>query len=178
MALPPLATTAQLAAWMQRDEESLPVGAELVLRVGSDIVRKYARQRLTRATTTATLYADEGWVSLPQRPVVAVSAVVVDGAPVDETGWKLRRDKLGVNRFADEVRVTYTHGYVETPDDVLGVLLTACARVLNNPEDLRQETAGSLSVTYAAETIGASLSDKDKDLLGRYRRGAAMVRSE
>jgi hypothetical protein len=62
------------------------------------------------------------------------------------------------------------------PGDVVSVVLTAAQRVLGNPRDLRQETVGATSVTYAAETIGASLSQADKDLLGRYRRTAAVVR--
>lgn len=62
------------------------------------------------------------------------------------------------------------------PGDVLAVVLTAAQRVLSNPGDLRQETVGSISVTYAAETIGASLSVADKDLLARYRRRVAVAR--
>ncbi|MFJ9961073.1 hypothetical protein [Streptomyces avermitilis] len=182
MALPPLATTAQLAAWMQTTEDALPDGASLVLTVASDIVRKEARQHFTRGTSTVTLYPSfdgKYYVSmLPQRPVVSVATVVADGVPLADSDWKLRRDALRFPRYVDEVKVLFTHGYSETPGDVLGVLLTACARVLNNPNDLRQETAGSLSVTYAAETIGASLSEKDKDLLRRYRRGVAVVTTE
>ncbi|WP_369190161.1 hypothetical protein [Streptomyces sp. R08] len=139
-----------------------------MLDMVSAIVRREARQLFTRKQTTATLYPSCGKVSLPQRPVVSVDAV--EGAD----GWTLRRDTLYVGN-ADEVRVTYTHGYAETPGDVKAVVLSAATRVLTNPLDIRQEAAGSMSVTYAAETIGASLSPADKDLLRDYRRRTAVV---
>lgn len=113
-------------------------------------------------------------VRLPLRPVVSVGAVTADGAPVP-FHWDDETERLHVTACTP-VRVTFTHGYADPPGDVVAVVLTAAARVLNNPNDLRQETAGSLSVTYAAETIGASLSEADRDLLARYRRRAAVVR--
>lgn len=167
--MPALATVAELAAWMQRDPSELPASAPTVLDMVSAIVRREARQRFTRGQTTVTLYPSCGKVALPQRPVVSVDTV--EGADV----WKLRRDTLYVGSV-DEVRVTYTHGYAEIPGDVKAVVLSAATRVLANPLDIRQETAGSLSVTYAAETIGASLSPADKDLLRDYRRRTAVVR--
>lgn len=182
MALPALATVDDLAGWMQVDLGTLPASAASTLNMVSAIVRAEARQKFTRSTSKATLYPVclESWgrnclrhyVDLPQRPVVSVGAVTRDGQPVD---WALQRDRLFVVGCGP-VSVTFTHGYEEVPGDVLAVVLTAAQRVLTNPNDLRQETVGSVSVTYSAETIGASLSQADKDLLARYRRRAAVVR--
>jgi hypothetical protein len=119
-----------------------------------------------------TLYPAGSFVTLPQRPVVSVDSVQRDG--VDVPYRKMSTDRIYVGSCGP-VSVTFTYGYVEVPGDVLAVVLTGASRVLNNPSDLRQETVGSISVTYAAETIGASLSQADKDLLSRYRRRAAMV---
>lgn len=174
MALPPLATREQLAAWMQVDPSSLPAGADAVLSVVSSIVRKEARNSFQRATTTLTRRPREGRVVLPLRPVVSVESVTRDGQSV-EWDWDAETETLAVSGCAP-VSVTFTHGYGEVPDDVLAVVLTAAQRVLTNPQDLRQETVGAVSVTYAAETIGASLSQADKDLLARYRRPVAVVR--
>ncbi|MFD5188957.1 hypothetical protein ACFWMU_12580 [Streptomyces sp. NPDC058357] len=175
MTLPPLATTAQLAAHMQVDETALPANAAQTLDMVSAIVRAEARQHFTRGTSTVTLYpADDGTVRLPQRPVVSISAVQRDGEPIPY--WRVSAEGFRV-RGCEPVSVTFTHGYAETPGDVLAVALTAAQRVLSNPNDLRQETVGAVSVTYAAETIGASLSQADRDLLARYRRTAAMVRT-
>lgn len=175
--LEPLATVQELAAWMQVDVSALPASAPLVLSTASAIVRAEARQRFTRGTTTVTLYPSRGRVSLPQRPVLSVTGVTVRGQALSPSQWRLRRDTLYV-RGCDEVTVTYTHGYASVPGDVKAVILSAAARVLNNPQDLRQEVAGGLSVTYAAETIGASLAPADRDLLARYRRRASVVSVE
>lgn len=176
MALPALATISQLESWMQVDPGTLPASASTVLDTVSAIVRAEARLSFTRGTSTVTLYPVDGCVDLPQRPVVSVDSVTRDGVTlVADTDYVLRRDRLYLNGSA-AVSVTFTHGYASVPGDVLAVVLTAAQRVLNNPNDLRQETAGSLSVTYAAETIGVSLSQADKDLLTRYRRRFAVMR--
>lgn len=172
MALPALATVEQLAAWMQVETGTLPASAESTLDIVSSIVRAEARQSFTRGTSTVELFPADGYVDLPQRPVVSVASVQRDGADVT---YRLRRDRLLVSG-SEPVSVTFTHGYASVPGDVLAVVLTAASRVLSNPSDLRQETVGSMSVTYAAETVGASLAPADKDLLARYRRRVAMVR--
>lgn len=176
MPLPALATVDELAAWLQLDADELPPAAALVLDTASAIVRRQARQDFTRRTTTATLYPRGGWLRLPQRPVISVDTVRVAGAELVPAAWLLVRDRLRLVRTPyTPADVTYTHGYAEVPPDVLAVVLSAAGRVLTNPGDLRQESAGSVSVTYAAETIGASLAQADRDLLDRYRRNAAVV---
>lgn len=178
MALPALATVDDLAGWMQVDPGTLPASTASTLNMVSAIVRAEARTGFTRSTSTVTLYpvcgngCSQHYVDLPQRPVVSVGAVTRDGQGVQ---WSLQRDRLSVVG-CEVVSVTFTYGYASVPGDVLAVVLTAAQRVLTNPTDLRQETVGSVSVTYAAETIGASLSQADKDLLARYRRRAAVVR--
>ncbi|MFJ8472170.1 hypothetical protein [Kitasatospora sp. NPDC094011] len=174
--LPPLATVDQLAAWMQRTPAELPEGAALVLDVASRIVRTEARQDFTRRSTTATFNPRDGWITLPLRPVVSVDAVTVAGGVVEPSGWELVRDRLRVKNYPNSpALVTYTAGYASVPGDVLAVVLTLAARIINNPADLRQEAVGGVSVTYAAETIGASLAPAERDQLARYRRRAAVV---
>jgi len=173
MALPPLATVEELAEWMQVDPASLPSGAETVLSAVSAIVRKEARNSFQRGTTTLKRTPRDGAVRLPLRPVVSIDSVTRDGEPV-EWEWDDETETLSVSGCTP-VSVTFTHGYGEVPGDVLAVVLTAAQRVLTNPHDIRQQSVGSISVTYAAETIGASLSQADKDILARYRRPAAVV---
>lgn len=176
MALPPLATVDDLAAHMQVDPGTLPASAGATLDQVSAIVRTEARNLFKRRTTTLKRrsWSGDGYITLPLRPVVSVDAVTRDGVPV-EHDWDEETERLRVSGCAP-VSVTFTHGYAEVPGDVVAVVLTAAQRVLTNPNDLRQESVGSVSVTYAAETIGASLSPADKDLLGRYRRRTAVVR--
>ncbi|MFD4833752.1 hypothetical protein ACFWPV_28485 [Streptomyces uncialis] len=163
---------------MQREPTELPPGAPLVLDTASAIVRAEARQRFTRGTTTVALVARGPVVTLPQRPVVAVELVTAGGRVLrtDEyrvvPGGVLVLVPLG---HLSPVAVTYRHGYADVPGVVRAIVLTLAARVLNNPSDLRQESVGSVSVTYGAETIGASLAPAERDQLSRYRPRAAVV---
>ncbi|MEU4005622.1 hypothetical protein AB0F32_24420 [Streptomyces albidoflavus] len=174
MELPALATLDELAGWMQVEPDDLPDSAGMVLDIVSAIVRAEARQTFTRRTSTAVLYPDACRVSLPQRPVVSVESVTDEGG--SPLAYRLRRDVIHLDKPAEATRVTFTHGYSKVPGDVLAVALTAAQRVVSNPRDYRQETVGAISVTYAAETIGASLSQADRDLLARYRRTVAVVK--
>ncbi|WP_162890449.1 hypothetical protein [Streptomyces olivoreticuli] len=176
MALPALATVDELAAWMQREPAELPPSATLVLDTASAIVRSEARQRFTRGTTTASLFVRSGVVRLPQLPVLSVELVRAGGRALRADEWRLQRDRLRVPLgVMDPVTVTYTHGYATVPPDVRAIVLTLAGRVLTNPSDLRQESVGSVNVTYAAETIGASLAPVERDQLARYRPRAAVV---
>ncbi|MEU9047501.1 MULTISPECIES: hypothetical protein [unclassified Kitasatospora] len=175
-ALPPLATVDQLATWLQRTPAELPEGAALVLDVASRIVRTEARSDFTRRSTTAMFNPRDGVIRLPLRPVVSVDAVTVAGGVVEPSGWLLVGDRLRVLRYPHTpALVTYTSGYSVVPGDVLAVTLTLAARIINNPADLRQEAVGGVSVTYASETIGASLAEAERDQLSRYRRRVSMV---
>ncbi|MFE1763106.1 hypothetical protein ACFW81_02620 [Streptomyces angustmyceticus] len=174
MALPPLATVDDLAGWMQVDPGALPASAASTLDKVSAIIRKEARNNFQRRTTTLRRRPVEGVIRLPLRPVVSVDAVTLDGASV-VYDWDDETERLYV-RGCVPLSVTFTHGYASVPGDVAAVALTAAQRVLSNPNDLRQETVGAVSVTYAAETIGASLSRADRDLLARYRRTFAVGR--
>ncbi|WP_369383459.1 hypothetical protein [Streptomyces sp. cg36] len=167
----------ELAAWMQRERDELPTGAALVLDTASAIVRTEARQRFTRGTTTVALARRGQSVALPQRPVVSIDLVRVGGRELRPDEFRVWRDHLWLRALGfGPVVVTYTHGYVTVPADVRALVLTLASRVLTNPADLRQESAGSVSVTYAAETIGASLAPIERDQLARYRPRAAVVR--
>ncbi|WP_327389738.1 hypothetical protein OG728_09550 [Streptomyces microflavus] len=175
MALPALATLDELAAWMQQDRDELPEGAALVLDTASAIVRNEARQRFTRGTTTVALAPRDQVVTLPRRPVVAVELVRAGGRELRADEYRLWRDELWLAGSYGSAVVTYSHGYVTVPADVRAIVLTLAGRVLTNPSDLRQESVGAVNVTYAAETIGASLAQIERDALARYRPRAAVV---
>ncbi|MFJ3858157.1 hypothetical protein ACIPRL_18170 [Streptomyces sp. NPDC090085] len=176
MALPALATVNELAAWMQREPAELPEGAALVLDTASAIVRAEARQRFTRGTTTVALSPRGQVIALPQRPLIAVELVRAGGRVLRPDEYRVWRDELWLGSLGvGPVVVTYSHGYATVPADVRAIVLTLAGRVLTNPSDLRQESVGSVSVTYAAETIGASLAPIERDQLARYRPRAAVV---
>lgn len=89
-------------------------------------------------------------------------------------GWPYTR-ALGV--WATRVRVTYSHGYQENPEDIADVVLDLAAMNLTNPQNLRQESIDDYSRTFASETIGnAKLTQAHKQDLRPYRRTAHSVR--
>ncbi|MFJ7588434.1 hypothetical protein ACIQZO_13815 [Streptomyces sp. NPDC097617] len=176
MALPALATVDELAAWMQREPAEMPEGTALVLDTASAIVRAEARQRFTKGTTTVAVSPRGQYAPLPQRPVISIERVRRGGRDLPPEDYRLWRDELHFRQLgAGPAYVTYTHGYATVPADVRAIVLTLAGRVLTNPNDLRQESVGSVSVTYAAETIGASLAPIERDQLARYRPRAAVV---
>lgn len=208
MALPPLATAADLeAAGATGTAEAM----DLALRRASARVRRYTRQDITFvADETVVLSGGERVLRLPQYPLLVDGShtlTVVEiadfggvewtaiedrdysrlgneltrgypwQAPTRLMGWPWSRTQ-GI--WAPKVRVTYSHGYDEVPDDIVDVVLDLATMNLSNPNNLRAEEVAiddySRSRTYAAETIGgARLSKSHKEDLRSYRRPAFSV---
>lgn len=205
MALPPLATVAELEAALQRSVDSTQ--ADLALRRASARVRRYTMQDITFvADETVELAGGERVLRLPQYPLVvdaSHSLTVVEVADFSGVEWTAIEDRdysrLGNeltrgypwqaptrlmgwpwNRaqgvWASKVRVTYSHGYEDVPDDILDVVLDLATMNLSNPENLRSVAIDDYSRTFASETIGgARLSREHKADLRSYRRPAFSV---
>lgn len=204
MALPPLATAADLqAAGATGTDEALA----LALRRASARVRRYTRQDITFVENDTTeLPGGERVLRLPQYPLVVddthlLSVIEIADfsgieweavenrdysrlgneltrgypwqAPSRLMGWPWNRAQ-GV--WAPKVRVTYSHGYSEIPEDIVDVVLDLATMNLANPENLRQVALDDFQRTFASETIGsASLTKDHKDALRPYRRPAFSV---
>ncbi|SFT31818.1 hypothetical protein [Streptomyces sp. ok210] len=204
MALPPLATAADLeAAGATGSDAQL----ELALRRASARVRRYTRQDITFVIgDTIDLPGGERVLRLPQYPLVLNSGnplTVFEVADFSGIEWTALEDRdysrLGneltrgypwqaptrlmgwpYNRaqgvWAPKVRVTYSHGYTEVPDDIMDVVLDLATMNLANPENLRQVSIDDYQRTYASETIGsASLTKNHKEALRPFRRSAFSV---
>jgi hypothetical protein len=204
MALPPLATAADLeAAGATGSDAQL----EMALRRASARVRRYTRQDITFVIgDTIDLPGGERVLRLPQYPLVVDSGnplTVVEVADFSGIEWTALEDRdysrLGneltrgypwqaptrlmgwpYNRaqgvWAPKVRVTYSHGYTEVPDDIMDVVLDLATMNLANPENLRQVSIDDYQRTYASETIGsASLTRAHKEALRPFRRSAFSV---
>jgi hypothetical protein len=196
--LPSLATVADLATLLGRtftpEQEQQ---AQALLDQASSVVRAYVRQDITRATTTDTftmrradplLHRCSGVVTLPQRPVVDIDAVAVNGVETQDW-WQDGNDVL-VRAWSwdqppaahrpPQVTVSYTHGWDPVPADVQAIVMQAANRVLVNPSGIRSETVGGESVTYlipaVGEYLGVLLSRTEQKVLDRYRRTAGSVR--
>ncbi|HEY9412230.1 MAG TPA: hypothetical protein VIP77_21810 [Jiangellaceae bacterium] len=88
-------------------------------------------------------------------------------------GWPWAR-VLGV--WAPIVRLTYSHGYISIPDDIVDVVLELASVNVTNVDGLRSESIDDYSRTFATETVGGASMTKDhKDTLRTYRTGAFSV---
>lgn len=206
MALPPLATVDELRAYMQASALPEDTAA-LALRLASAAIRRHTRQNISFvADDTLTVMGGERVLKLPQRPVVVdvdhpltvVELVDASGLEIPALverdflrygaelhrgaawptsrlqGWP-RRHPVGI--WADRVRVTYSHGYEEIPDEIVGICLDLASASITNPRRLRSESAGATSVTYTVETFGTgSLTSDHRALLKTFMRSTQSVR--
>lgn len=167
MALAPLATVDDLEArGLTVDPGEVGI-VNVYLGVASAAVREAAGTAITRTTSTLTLEGVLGQrLTLPGPPIVSVDAVAVDGRTV--TDWRLRSERLwraagwsGIE--PSEVEVTYTHGLLSVPDDIIDLVCRAVAAALvayrsedggtglAADKEITSERLGDWSVTYGAD---------------------------
>ncbi|MFI1723937.1 hypothetical protein [Streptomyces sp. NPDC020489] len=204
---PLLASEEELKDYLQLSDPLTPGPARLALRLASAAVRRHTRQMISFvAGETITIMGGERVLRLPQRPVVVdadnpltvVELVDASGleisAVVDQDflrygselhrgaawptsrlqGWP-RRHPIGI--WADRVRVTYSHGYAEIPDEIVGIVLDLAAASMSNPRRIRSEASGAVSVTYTVETFGTgSLTADHRSILRDFKRSTLSVR--
>lgn len=177
--------------------------AEALLNDASALVRSYTRQDFAAATNdVVVLRADGGRIGLPQRPVTAVTKVEVVGGSdalptftlADWTFDEIDTIRIGEGAcvinlpevwwdddgYPGTYRVTYSHGHASVPGDVVAVVCAMVLRAYGNPSNLRSETVGSYSVTYAVpatgESLGINLTRYERQALDRYRRKATTIK--
>ena len=183
MSMPPLASVAQLAAYMQDTISSADPSALLYLDLASGMVRDYLQQDLTPTPDDVVLLdpIDGMCVLLPDLPVSDVSLVetldqtaqtwsTVDPAMYTvarRTGIIAARPFTGVQWPADPEswRVTYSHGFAEVPDGIVGVVLGVAARAYATDPGIESERIGGYQVKY---NIGGGFNDLEQKALNRY----------
>lgn len=143
------------------DDADVP-RVDMAVRLAAAYVRRMSGQDLIRVVDDEVTFDGNGntLMFLPQRPVIDVASVVVDGeAWVEGTDydWSARRGTIRVigGRWPcgdRNVVVTYTHGYDPMPLEVQGVVYGLARRAVDNPVGtaIRSETLGSYSVAYEA----------------------------
>lgn len=135
-------------------------------------------QSIESATTTVALEANgRRRLQLPEVPVTAVTAVTMGLPAVAFTPYRFttdgglyRTDRYGWPS-AGAVTVTYTHGYVVIPDDLVALACRVARGLASDVGDVRSESVGSYSITYLRSATGERqlLSDEDRTILDRYR---------
>jgi hypothetical protein len=105
MALPALATPAEVAAFLDEDVADLPAGIDLILELASDAVRDALGQRVDRVDDDEVEVIGAGTevLLLPELPVIAVGGVTIPGDAGDDDeellevdgAWRLERGRNG-----------------------------------------------------------------------------------
>lgn len=159
MAADQLATPEDLASLLQQDLDAST--ANLLLELATAKVQRAAGgQRILDVSDTAVIDVTDWcdpFLALPQRPIRAVTAVLLDGVAI--TDWALRSQMLwravGWMQSFDppsQVTVTYDHGYLA---DSQGLQLArdstlALARLgYGNPSGAESEAIDDYKVTFA-----------------------------
>ncbi len=99
--------------------------------------------------------------------------------------WNQTQRLMGFPRFrplgvwAPKVQVTYSHGYVTIPDDIVAIVLDAAAVLYDNPTGLRSISIDDYTETKAAEVLGTAMVQSIADKLGiaGRRRRAFSIRT-
>ncbi|MCC5574479.1 hypothetical protein IMZ11_02335 [Microtetraspora sp. AC03309] len=141
---------------------SLTAGEEeALLARASARIRREAGQQISSITSTVTLDVHGGRVLLPGGPVTAVASVAhtaADGGAAI-TGWRWNGyDKVyQLPPCAQQVAVTYTHGFVTVPDELVELVCSVAQRLGTSDgatgmeAGIRSESIDDYSVTYASE---------------------------
>lgn len=96
--------------------------------------------------------------------------------PVESAELALRLASGKVRGYINRPDLELLTDHTTAPDDIKSVVLAIASRMMSNPANLRQETVGSISLTYATETVGAQLTELDRADLRRYRINARSLR--
>lgn len=189
-----LFTVSELASYLQRDLDTS--SATLASTLAHGLVRGHTKQTLTVATTTGAFPIDRDMltVRMTERPITAITSVVVNGQSLAANVW----GGYAWDGYSSEFTValipilvstlvrpwpravvTYTHGYATPPDDLKAVCLSVAARIYDNPRGVRMESIDDYSYTRGGNDdtmAGVGLLPTERMILAQYRRRTASLR--
>jgi hypothetical protein len=149
--------------------------ATSMVNYASAIIRQHTGQTLSAVTGDAVIFGVSGRIvlTLPEKPVTAVTEVLVDDVAITDFVWtrsgdlyKLSWDTLWT--FTDHVQVTYDHGFASDSEEmemVKAICLQVAARAISmNKRSEFEQYGGSASEAsgFAPEAI---LYKPERDLL-------------
>lgn len=183
----PLATVAQLAAYLQQPLADNDASGLLYVQIASAMVRDYLQQTITSVTGDVVLVDPiPGYgfsILLPEMPVTAVTLVETLDDSVIPSVWTTAdpttytvslplgvvaaKPYTGVTWPTDPGywRVTYNHGFTAVPDGLSGVVVSVAAREYASPAGVDLERVGGYQVKYS---IGGGFTDLEQKILNRY----------
>jgi hypothetical protein len=159
----PFATATELCEWIGLAVPSDLARLQSILGSASAVIRRYCDQRLSEvANDQVTLPPVSGsTLILPERPVTAVTSVLVNSAPVTDywftsTGL-LHRGSMVVpgSAWVYGATVTYSHGYAEFTDGFMAIK-TICMEAASRAYTLNERSASEAMGSTLMESAGYS----------------------
>lgn len=166
--------------------------ASKLLARASDRIRRTVKQQISLVEDDDLTLpgTTEQRIMLPERPVVSVTSVTLDGSPLSD--WYVagneivRRGLTYADRILDslsygagfgceqqELTIVYTHGYAANaiPELCGEIAMEMVKRAWVNPGSVIQTTRGNVETTYApyaAPPRGLALTDSERRELIRF----------
>lgn len=192
-----LASPSDLASLLQKDVDT--ASATLAVEVCTAVVQAAAGgQRIVQVIgDTEVIDLDGGfcgvYLTLPQRPVTAVSSVTIGTTAVTDYTVQLSRRRLwraagwqtvtGTSYWLTQpstVTVVYTHGYAAGDQRLQlgrGAVLSLARGLFENPGGVASEKIDDYAVAYAQASAALDASPALRDLIHKqYGPRARMVR--
>lgn len=166
-----------------------------LIKDASASIRNYTHQTISQVTgDVVRVPVRNGKLRLPQRPVTAVSNVSNTAVSPLYYQWigddTISVGPTGINAFGWEpyriglmtVQVTYDHGYVPIPDDIVGVGCSIVMRALGRePTDAGITSESIQGYSYSLGAAGAAgafgLLQAEKDVLEGYKKSGGQVQT-
>ncbi len=176
----PFISRQDLSDYIGRDV-SADDGATIAVDAACQMVRTLAEQTLY-PSGTATEYVDGSGTDvliLRERPVGTISEVLVAGTAETDyrftaeghltrgTGYENRDLAAAWPPGRQNVRVTYSYGYSEVPEDLRFVALSLASRMVVQGGAIN-ERVGEDAITYAVAST--DVTDGERAIIHKYRR--------
>lgn len=178
-----LATVPQFGAYLKTTFDPNDATATLYLQIASGMVRDFLQRDLTAVAGDVVLVdpIDGSYGLLPELPISAVSLVETFDGTVWTTmtpstytvstrlGMIAGKPGTGATWPTDPAtwRVTYSHGFAEVPDSIVGVTLGVAARAYASEPGVDLERIGGYQVKYAG-VAADGFSPIELKALARY----------
>jgi hypothetical protein len=177
----PFATATELASltgMLPQDDLSRE---QLLIELASATIRAFCKQTLSAVTgDVVTVYPTAStFLSLPERPVTAVSQVLVDGVATTDYYVVPRGIRSGTvaspgSAWTRGATVTYSHGYAETSEE-FRTIKSICLSMASAAFTMNRDSASMAMGNEVMETAGYGpkvfLTQGDKETLRRFKPG-------
>jgi hypothetical protein len=164
-----LATVEELEHFLQQSLSEYEVEAEQALALASAAVRSHCRRTFDYVEDDEITLPWQPRIFLPNPPVASISTVELDGTEVS-----YQRDQSGGIYPPDAttestVRVIYTHGFTDLPEEVRLVVLRLASRIFKNPTGRVSFQADSLNYQGMGDVAPRILTGDEAAILKRWR---------